>query len=162
MLKITKKRFTDLETITNKKLITLFLEYYMTNKKAQDAQTELLEDISLPTTMTNSVAMYTIGKAQELRDSIRCMGLTDTYKQWLYTEGHYTIQAEDIRRYCIDKALYTLGDNDEYTRLLMAIKGQRITLWDIARDIYDHSRYLDGMTVKDLEKEIITTIIKEI
>jgi hypothetical protein len=44
----------------------------------------------------------------------------------------------------------------------MAIKGQRITLWDIARDIYDHSRYLDGMTVKDLEKEIITTIIKEI
>lgn len=69
---------------------------------------------------------------------------------------------EDIRRYCIDKALYTLGDNDEYTRLLMAIKGQRITLQDIAKDIYDHSRYLDGMTVKDMEKEIITTIIRGI
>lgn len=148
-------------TITNKKLATLFWEYYTINKKAQKAQREL-EDISLPTTMTNSVAMYTIGKAQGLRDSIRYMGLTDTYKQWLYTEGHYTIQAEDIRRYCIDKALYTLGDNDEYTRLLMAIKGQRITLQDIAKDIYDHSRYLDGMTVKDMEKEIITTIIRGI
>lgn len=162
MLKITKKRFRDLETITNKKLITLFWEYYMTNKKAQDAQTKLLEDTSLPTTMTDSMEMYTIGKAQGLRDSIRYMGLIDTYKQWLYKEGYYTIQAEDIRRYCIDKALYTLGDNDEYTLLLMAIKDQRIMLRDIARDIYDHSRYLDSMSVKDLEKEIITTIIKEI
>lgn len=141
-------------TITNKKTATLFWEYYTTNQKAKSMQMDM--------DMMDDKSMFIIGKAQWLRDSIRYMGLTDTYKQWLYTEGHYTIQAEDIRRYCIDKALYTLGDNDEYTRLLMAIKGQRITLRDIARDIYDHSRYLDSMTVKDLEKEIITTIIKEI
>jgi len=51
-------------TITNKKLATLFWEYYTINKKAQEAQREL-EDISLPTTMTNSVAMYTIGNKED-------------------------------------------------------------------------------------------------
>lgn len=140
-------------TITNKKLVTLFWEYYTINKKAQKTQREL-EDISLPTIMTNSVAMYTIGKAQGLRDSIRYLGLTDNYKQWLYANNYYTIQAEDIRQFCINKSLYTMGTNDEYTRLLMAIKGQRITLQDIARDIYDHSEYLDGMTAKEVLKNV--------
>lgn len=140
-------------TITNKKTATLFWEYYTTNQKAKSMQDNM--------DMMDDKSMYTFGKAQGLRDSIRYMGLTDTYKQWLYAEGYYTIQAEDIRRYCIDKALYTLGDNDEYTRLLMAIKGQRITLRDIARDIYDHSRYLDGKSPKDLETEIIDTVIRE-
>lgn len=112
--------------------------------------------------MMDDKSMFTIGKAQGLRDSIRYLGLTDNYKQWLYANNYYTIQAEDIRRFCINKSLYTMGTNDEYIRLLDGIDNQCITLRDIAKDIYDHSQYLDGMTAKDLEKEIITTIIRRI
>lgn len=139
-------------TITNKKMITLFWEYYTTNQKAKNTQRGMMDDKSI----------YTIGKAQGLRDSIRYLGLTDNYKQWLYANGYYTIQAEDIRRFCINKSLYTMGTNNEYAQLLRGIDNQYITLQDIAKDIYDHSRYLYGMTAKELEKEIITTIIRGI
>lgn len=139
-------------TITNKKMITLFWEYYTTNQKAKNTQRGMMDDKSI----------YTIGKAQGLRDSIRYLGLTDNYKQWLYANGYYTIQAEDIRRFCINKSLYTMGTNNEYAQLLRGIDNQHITLQDIAKDIYDHSRYLYGMTAKELEKEIITTIIRGI
>ena len=141
-------------TITNKKTTTLFWEYYITNQKAKIMQDDM--------DMMDDKSMYTLGKAQGLRDSIRYLGLTDNYKQWLYANDYYTIQAKDIRQFCIDKSLYMMGTNDEYIRLLDDIDNQRITLQDIAKDIYDHSRYLDGMTAKDLEKEIITTIIRGI
>ncbi|WAX11270.1 hypothetical protein CB473P2_00115 [Enterocloster phage CB473P2] len=141
-------------TITNKKTTTLFWEYYITNQKAKIMQDDM--------DMMDDKSMFTIGKAQGLRDSIRYLGLTDNYKQWLYANNYYTIQAEDIRRFCINKSLYTMGTNDEYIRLLDGIDNQCITLRDIAKDIYDHSQYLDGMTAKDLEKEIITTIIRRI
>lgn len=141
-------------TITNKKTTTLFWEYYTTNQKAKSMQDDM-------DTMDDK-SMFTLGKAQGLRDSIRYLGLTDNYKQWLYANDYYTIQAKDIRQFCIDKSLYTMGTNDEYIRLLDGIDSQRITLQDIAKDIYDHSRYLYGITPKDLEKEIITTIIRGI
>lgn len=141
-------------TITNKKTTTLFWEYYTTNQKAKSMQTDM--------DMMDDKSMYTIGKAQGLRDSIRYLGLTDNYKQWLYVNDYYTIQAKDIRQFCIDKSLYTMGTNNEYAQLLRGVESQCITLQDIAKDIYDHSRYLYGMTAKDLEKEIITTIIRGI
>ena len=141
-------------TITNKKTATLFWEYYTTNQKAKSMQMDM--------DMMDDKSMFIIGKAQGLRDSIRYLGLTDNYKQWLYVNDYYTIQVKDIKQFCIDKSLYMMGTNDEYIRLLDGIDNQRITLQDIAKDIYDHSRYLDGMTAKDLEKEIITTIIRGI
>lgn len=141
-------------TITNKKTTTLFWEYYTTNQKAKSMQDDM--------DMMDDKSMFTLGKAQGLRDSIRYLGLTDNYKQWLYANDYYTIQAKDIRQFCIDKSLYMMGTSSEYAQLLDDIDNQRITLQDIAKDIYDHSRYLNGMTAKDLEKEIITTIIRGI
>lgn len=141
-------------TITNKKTTTLFWEYYTTNQKAKSMQDDM--------DMMDDKSMFTLGKAQGLRDSIRYLGLTDNYKQWLYANDYYTIQAKDIRQFCIDKSLYMMGTSSEYAQLLDDIDNQRITLQDIAKDIYDHSQYLDGMTAKDLEKEIITTIIRRI
>lgn len=60
-------------TITNKKTATLFWEYYTTNQKAKSMQMDM--------DMMDDKSMFIIGKAQWLRDSIRYMGLIDTYKQ---------------------------------------------------------------------------------
>ena len=94
--------------------------------------------------------------------AIYMLKLDYLYKEWLYKNDHYTLSSDDIGHFCIVYDLYTMGTTEEYTALLNAIDDNCITVKDIAQDIYDHSRYLDGQTPKDLEKMIIYNVIKEV
>lgn len=104
---------------------------------------------------------YIIGKKRGLDYVITIFNLTYEYKKWLYNQGYYKLSAEDIRQFCIKNNLYTFGTNAEYERLLNAVDKYFLTVKDIAIDIYNHSRYLDGKSPKDLETEIIDTVIRE-
>ena len=55
----------------------------------------------------------------------------------------HTINAEDVRNFCIHNNLYTRGDNEDYSRMLQSLgklhncTPQRVIV--IAKDIAEHS-----------------------
>lgn len=64
---------------------------------------------------------------------------------------------DNLRKLCIEKNWYTLGDNEEYSNLLTKAKKKGITTEDIADmalDIYNHSNHDDFPTITGIMFEI--------
>ncbi len=136
--------------ITKKQINTLFADYK-----------RIKNDLHRGLFSTNTDKTYAEGKKDGMEYAIMFLGLKNDYKYWLYKQGYYKLSSNDIMQYCIKHNLYTFGTNTDYNNLLKSIDSHNITIKDIAKDIYDNSRYLDGKSPKDLETEIIDTVIRE-
>lgn len=98
-------------------------------------------------------------KLSGIKQAIDTLGLQLVYKQWVIKEGLYTICSENVRQFCINHQLYTMGYGEDYERLLKCIDNQLLPIRDIAQSIYDNSRFL-SMTAKELEILLIDEIVK--
>lgn len=66
----------------------------------------------------------------------------------------HTINTEDVRRFCIHNNLYTIGDCEDYAKMLDAVSKHSCTpqfIVAIARDIMEHSNKQDSKIYLSLE-----------
>lgn len=89
---------------------------------------------------------------------LKLLNLTIEYRLWSIEQGNCIIRYNQLVSFCRRYGLYTMGTNEDFDNLLSLSSrecNKMAAIKQIAQDIFDHSTYLDGQTVKDLINLIV-------
>lgn len=102
-------------------------------------------------------------KLKESMDILQMLDMTNEYKRWNIEQNNYNIHGNYLFGFLKQHGLYTIGTNEDYINLLKIINkcNKKIVIGivgieQITQNIFDHSGYLDGMNVQDLQNMLIS------